>query len=407
MMAGMGGVEQFIIGLASGLSKLANHDEEYLFLAYEGTDEWIKSYLDGPCRILYGTAATRQPRLFSPLRKLGVVRSAVRKLGPTVVRSLSQSLPRSDGLIENAEVDVMHFTTQAAFLTRVASIYQPWDLQHLHLPQFFSAQDYRDRELRYRAFCEQATMVSVATSWTKRDLIRQYKLAEEKVQVVPVAPVVTAYSTPSTDDLREVRRKFSLPTDFIFYPAQTWAHKNHAGLLKALAELRDREGLEIPFVSSGHKNEFFPEIERQVMALGLSGQVHFLGFITPLELQCLYRLSRLMVFPSKFEGWGLPVTEAFITETPVACSNVTSLPALVGRAALVFDPDEPDEIADAIKRLWEDEALRQELARRGKERVAQFTWDKTARMFRAHYRRIAERALTDEDRALLSAPPLL
>ncbi len=92
---------------------------------------------------------------------------------------------------------------------------------------------------------------------------------------------------------------------------------------------------------------------------------------------------------------------------PVACSNATSLPQLAGDAALVFDYDKPDKIAEAIFRLWTDEALRKTLIERGKLRVAQFTWERTVRLFRAHYRRIANRFLTEEDHALLNAPPLV
>jgi len=406
LTAGMGGVQQFIIGLASGLSKLSGHGEQYLFLAYEDRDEWIKPYLQGPCRVWHGTAATRQPRWAMPLRNVQVVRKALRKLSP-LARGLSESLPHSDGMVEQAGIDLMHFTTPAAFLTATPNIYHPWDLQHLHLPQFFSPKEFQDREVSYRAFCEQASMVSVATSWTKRDIMRHYGLRQEKVQVVPIAPVVTEYSVPSEDDLAAVRRKFSLPADFIFYPAQTWAHKNHIGLLEALSILRDRDKLIVPLVSSGRATQFFPEIEKQVLRLGLAEQVRFLGFVSPLELQCLYKLCRSMVFPSKFEGWGLPLTEAFSLGTPVACSNVTSLPGLADDAALLFDPDDPEEMAGAIKRLWTDAQLRTSLGERGQVRVARFTWERTARMFRAHYRRIAGRALTNEDHELLAAPPLI
>jgi glycosyltransferase involved in cell wall biosynthesis len=165
--------------------------------------------------------------------------------------------------------------------------------------------------------------------------------------------------------------------------------------------------LQVPVICSGFRNEFFREIKRHLRNLKLEDQVRFLGFVTPLELQCLYTLSLCMVFPSKFEGFGLPITEAQLVGTPVACSRATSLPDLAGEGALYFDPDIPREIAEALQRLWTDEPLRKTLAKRGMERVAQFSWDRTARMFRAHYRRLAGRPLKDEDRGLIEAPPLL
>lgn len=113
-----------------------------------------------------------------------------------------------------------------------------------------------------------------------------------------------------------------------------------------------------------------------------------------------------MVFPTLFEGWGMPISEAFLAGAPVACSSVTSLPEQAGDAALAFDPLRPEEIADAIIRLWTDEALRSTLVGRGRARVARFGWERTARIFRAHYRRVANRPLTSEDRELIASSSL-
>lgn len=404
----LGGIEQFVIGLADGLSKLKDGDEEYLFLAYETSAEWIEPYVDGACRMLYGDAATRRPPWAQKLKALPGARAAFRKLSPLLARGQTTlAPPRSDGTIEGAGIDLMHFTMQSAFLTELPNIYHPWDLQHVHLPQFFSDEERQKREEFYGAFCHQARMVAVATTWTKRDVMQHFKLAEDKVQIVSVAPVLATYPTPTSDDIAAAKQKFALPDAFIFYPAQTWAHKNHIELLEALALLRDRHGLIIPLVSSGHRNDFYMHIERRVRELKLTDQVSFPGFVTPLELQCLYKLCRCVVFPSKFEGWGMPLTEAFLAGAPVACSNATSLPDLVSDAGLIFNPDDVEEMADAIRRLWTNAVLRQTLVERGRKRVALFSWDHTARLFRAHYRRIANRSLTGEDHALLAAPPLL
>ena len=125
------------------------------------------------------------------------------------------------------------------------------------------------------------------------------------------------------------------------------------------------------------------------------------------QLRSLYGLSRLLVFPSLFEGFGMPILEAFAAGLPVACSDVTSLPDLTGSAARLFDPRDPAAIAAAIGELWTDESKRDELRRRGLARAAAFSWDKTARVYRAHYRQIAGRGLTDEDVNLLLAAPLV
>lgn len=402
-----GGTEQVIIGLASGLSRLTDGDEEYLFLVHGDSDEWIRPYVRGPCEILRGPVRPRAPRWKQRIgANVPIARSAWHGL-KSFAGHRATEVPRSDGTIEKAGVDVVHFASQEGSLTNIPSIYHPHDLQHLHLPEYFAPKEVRRREVTYRAFCEQAQMISVVSSWGKQDLIQHYKLPKDKVWVVPLAPMLTAYPSPSNEDLASTLQKFLLPETFVFYPAQTWAHKNHIALLEALAILRRRYRLRIPFVSSGRTNEFFPTIQRRARELLLTDQAWFLGFVTPLELQCLYRLCHSIIVPSKFEAASFPLWEAFLSAVPAACSNVTSLPDQAGDAALIFDPDRPEEIANAVRRLWTDEALCNNLVERGKNRVARFTWDRTARTFRAHYRRIANCPLTEQDRSLLSSPPLL
>jgi glycosyltransferase involved in cell wall biosynthesis len=219
---------------------------------------------------------------------------------------------------------------------------------------------------------------------------------------------MSAYQKPTLKDLSDTRQKFLLPDTFIFYPAQTWPHKNHVGLLKAIEIMRERFGMVVPVVFAGSIYEScFKEIQHQIEKLSLSEQTHILGFVTPLELQCLYQLARCVVIPTKYEAGSFPLWEAFLSGVPAACSNVTSLPAQAGDAALFFDPDQPEEMADAIVRLWKDESLRQKLIDRGYQNVARYSWQLTARTFRAYYRQIAKRFLTEEDLLLLKAPPLM
>jgi glycosyltransferase involved in cell wall biosynthesis len=156
----------------------------------------------------------------------------------------------------------------------------------------------------------------------------------------------------------------------------------------------------VPTVFSGHRTDAFPAIERRVRELRLEDQVRFLG---PSELKAVYRMARLVAFPSRFEGFGMPVVEAFRLGVPVACSSTTSLPEVAGDAALLFDPGDPDAIAAAIRRLWTDEALRVELVQRGRERVQRFSWDGVARRCRALYRMVGRRPLDLADRTLLDA----
>jgi glycosyltransferase involved in cell wall biosynthesis len=403
-----GGVEQFIIGLTSGLSRLADGEERYVFLALPGEDAWLTPYLEGPCTLaarprqiqarqwLTGTLPRRAVEVAPWLLR---ARGVVRNVAGTAVRRL----PSSDGTLESVGSALIHFPLQSAFLTPVPSIYQPWDLQHLHLPHFFSSDVYAARERSYREFCRRAELVVVASNWAKSDLMERYGLPAEKIAVIPVPPPLAAYGRLSEAEVSQTVARLGLPDPFLFYPAQTWMHKNHMRLLQALAIARERYGAEIPLVCSGRQNGHFRRIEKEVERLQLGRQVRFLGFVTQDEVQAIYRRSRGLIFPSLFEGWGLPVVEAFSVALPVACARVTSLPELVGDAALVFDPEDPSDIADAMWRLWIDEPLRKGLAARGLEKAGSLDWLATARTYRAHYRRIAGQPMLDDDLELVAA----
>ncbi len=392
-----GGIESVVIGLAHGLSDLTDGNEKYYFLAYSDSDQWIKPYLSKSCEILH-TPHDKSKRLKELILKIPFAKRILFKAIPP---RLLYKIPASDGTIEKARINVMHFTFQSGFLTKIPNIYHPHDLQHVHLPQFFDPLEIVIRNRRSTTLCSQASLISVTSDWVRQDLIRHYHLPEDKIRVMVLPPVLHAYKSPSAKDIEHVREKYALHEPFIFYPAQTWPHKNHLNLLEALSILRERYMTKIKFVSSGHQNDFYQTISKHVNKLKLSEQVIFLGFINPLEMFCLYKLCAMVVVPSKFEAMSGPVGEAFLAGSPVACSNVTSLPEQAEAAALIFDPYQPEEIAKAIYQLWTDEKLRGELIKRGNARIKNATWKKSARIFRAHYRYVGKIPLNDEDQSLI------
>jgi glycosyltransferase involved in cell wall biosynthesis len=396
-----GGVQQFIIGLASGLAQLTDGDENYLFLSNPGSDEWLREYLKGPCKILHSSELVPlRYRIEQIIRVIPFGAALLEKMVKLMGNPLMQ-LPASDGTIERVNAAVMHFTHQSAFKTKVPSIYHPWDLQHLHFPEFFTAQQRLTRDNKYREYCNQAQIVPVGSDGMQKEIIDHFNLDPTKVKVIPMAPPVDAYSNPSENEIEKTRRKFSLAEPFLFYPAQTWPHKNHLGLIRALALLQKQHTIRPLLVCSGKTNDYFPIIKNELKKLKMTAQVKFLGFISPLEIQSLYRLCRLLVFPSKYEGWGLPVTEALRIGVPMACSRLNILREQAGDAPLYFDCDNPQEIADTIYRLWTDAELRKKLSLKGQKKSARLSWKKTARIFRAHYRLLSGQSLKKEDRELV------
>ena len=384
-----GGIQQVVIGLAHGLSQLTGGDEEFHFLVYPDREDhaWLKPYLGGACRLLpvkegptAGTGASR----WNP-------QSIVNRLGRYVSAGLGGRkcfVPTSDGTIEREGIDVMHFTLVKGFRTQIPSIFHPHDLQHRHLPEYF---DWRTRTIRDRirqALCQQADVVGVMTEWGRQDLIDLYGTAPDKVHVIPWAPTQQAYAEPSDADAAELRTRLDLPDAFAFYPSKTYPHKNHLGLLDAVSLLQDEYGLNVPLVFSGPEGEAYPEIVARIRERKLESLVRHVGFVSPADMTNLYRLCRCVVFPTRFEGWGFPLTEAFFAGAPVACSNATCLPEIAGDAALLFDPMDVPEMAQQIRRLWTDADLRTQLAERGVQRVSQYQWVDVARQCQQLYHQI-------------------
>jgi glycosyltransferase involved in cell wall biosynthesis len=394
-----GGIQQAVMGLADGLSKLADGEEAYYFLAYPESLDWLRPNISDRCKIIL-TELPGRHGLLRMIEAMPLGQFWAEVLRRIFKRSITR-LPVSNGLIEAERMDVMHFTFQSAFLTRIPSIYQPWDLQHVHFPNHFYKYQRLMRDYRYRQFCRRAGLVSVGYQWMQAELVRHYQLETSKVRVIPMAPPVDAYPSIGQSQLSSVREKYGLLKPFLLYPAQTHPHKNHIGLIEALSQLRRRKEIRPTIVCTGMQTGFFPKIQKTLKAHSMENQVRFLGFIPPADLQCIYQLCQFMIFPSRYEGWGLPITEALRLGVPIACADLMVFREQAKDAALFFDPACPDDMADAIERLWTDERLRYALAERGKVVAGQYSWHKTAKMFRAHYRWLAGRRLTDEDRTLI------
>jgi glycosyltransferase involved in cell wall biosynthesis len=383
-----GGVAPAVRSLVSALGRLDDGDETYtIIVGSDAQAEWL-SPLGSRQRFAMRPQETRH-WLLRPMWPL------VRRLqhALTVPRQWPE-VPLSDGFFETLGCDLIHFPTQSFTVCALPSIYNPIDLQHLHYPQFFDSWVIAWRESVYRTGCQLAQALIVNTEWVKQDLVRHYGVNPDKIHVIAEASPVVSIPALSEEAGRDLRKRHRLEEAFVFYPAVPWPHKNHLRLFEALAHLRDTRGLRVPLVCSGSRYApFWPEIERGLQRFGLTSQVMFLGYLPDTELHALYRMATAVILPSLFEANSLPVFEAWQAGTPVACSNVTGLPEQAGDAALLFDPTSPIAIAEAVAALFTNRELGEDLRQRGYRRSRQFTWDNTARAYRALYRSVAGRVL--------------
>jgi glycosyltransferase involved in cell wall biosynthesis len=381
------GVGTAVLALAHGLSQLENVGQEYIFIVPEHIVEWLKPHLGGAC-----TVVGVPPAKISAIGRLKLILAKVPPLRRLwlMLRRGESLVPSSDGLAERLGCHVVHFPAQIAYTTRIPSIYQPWDLQHKHLPDFFSKEDLRLRNVQYPAFCRQARFVCIQTEWGKQDLIEQFGVDPEKIKIIRWGSAFEAYEPISAEQAEEIRRELSLPDRFFVYPAVTWPHKNHAAILQALALLKQNEGLTVHMVFTGATTPFRAELDKLALSLGVAKQLHFKGFVNSRQIQAIFQLATAMLFPSRFEGLGLPILEAFRVGLPVICSSATVLPEVSGGGALLFDPDSPQKLVDNMLKLLDSPDTRSNLIAQGFRSLERYSASSAAREFVELYRSTAE-----------------
>ena len=266
------------------------------------------------------------------------------------------------------------------------------DLMHRYegrFPEVSAHGRVRHRDRHFLRVCAQARALLVDSEVGSRHVHESYGFPVKAIFPLPyIAPGYMYEHDPSSN----LSRPYGLPDRFIFYPAQFWAHKNHLRLVEAVRQLR-AELPDLRLVLAGSKKSGYAAVEHKVKSDGLEDVVSFLGFVPESDLAILYRRATALVLPTFFGPTNIPPLEAFVAGCPVAASRIYGMPEQLGDAALYFDPLSVDEIADVLRRLWTDDALRTELAARGRARSA--AW--SAPQFNQRFATIIK-AVLDEDR---------
>jgi len=227
--------------------------------------------------------------------------------------------------------------------------------------------------------------VIVPSETVRQDAVRILRLAPQRVYVTPEA-AGPAFHPRDDGAVDAVRRRYGLEGPFLLSVGSLEPGKNRERLLQAFARLRAR-GLGHTLAVVGQRAWRYEGEAPLARRLGLADSVRFLGHVPQADLPALYSAADLFVFPSLYEGFGLPALEALACGTPVVASNVSAVPEVVGDAALQVPPFDVEALADAIERLLRDDGLRAELRERGLERAALFSWEKTAAQTVEVYRR--------------------
>lgn len=231
-----------------------------------------------------------------------------------------------------------------------------------------------------RMATKKAKKIIAVSNNTKNDLVKMLKVPEEKVSVLynGIGPEFTF--TEESKTFEKTLKKYGINKEFLLYTGVWRDHKNLPRLIKAFELVRNKHNIDLKLVITGKPDPYYPEVKNEVKRLGLTDEVIFPGLVDEKELIHLYNAALFYVFPSLYEGFGMPPLEAMKCGAPVLASNTSSIPEICGDGnAIFFDPNNEEEIAEKIKNLFEDTTLQADLIEKGMIHADEFSWEDTAK----------------------------
>lgn len=333
-------------------------------------DEQIKAYISAPSAELYIPAGIETGRVSdNPFFRLGF--------------DLSNSIRRN-------RPDLLHVQYTSPLNCPVPIVTTVHDVSYLTHPQYFSI--FRSTQLRItvKRTIQRAAKIIAPSDFSRQQIIAAYKVPPEKVEVIHngVDPMFRPIAREIAG--RWVMEKFKVAAPYILTVGDLQVRKNQAGLIRAFAALLSAKP-ELPhhLVLAGKKNWHGSEVMESARRSGISDRIHFTGFVEDEDLRNLYCGCDLFVFPSFYEGFGLPILEAMACGRAVACSNTSAMPEVADSAALLFDPTSVPEMAKTMFDLLVDAELRGRMERLGHARASRFSWHRAATETLAVYERVA------------------
>ena len=285
--------------------------------------------------------------------------------------------------------------------TNIKTVVTIHDLIYERYPEQFSRKEINEFSTRFRYACEHAHRVIAISQQTKRDILDFYKTPEEKIVVCYQScnPAFNKISTQAEKD--RVRKIYNLPSQFLLYVGSVIERKNLLGICKAIFLLRNE--INIPLVVMGDGKQYKQQVKDYIRQNNLEKKIIFLSeqasdvpssaFKTAVDFPDIYQCATAMIYPSFFEGFGIPVLEALFSRLPVITSDVSCLPETGGDAAFYVNPNSAEEIAEAIRRVCNEEDLRESMKEKGWQHAQKFTPQKSAAAVAGVYRELTRKKI--------------
>lgn len=251
-------------------------------------------------------------------------------------------------------------------LKKIVSVH---DLIYKYYPRHYPTVDRQIYELKTKYACQHSDQIIAISSSTKADLMKYYQVPEQKISVIYQTCAEDFFQDKSEALIDKVSKKYNLPDDYMLYVGSITERKNLLGILKAMKRLPKE--MELPLVIVGAGRKYLKKVHRFLVREGLQRFVHFIQPENE-DLPFIYQKANLFIYPSFYEGFGIPIIEALFSHTPVITSNCSSMPEAAGPHSLLIDPHEPEDIAQAIDRVLTDTELRKIMRKKGYEYAQQF-----------------------------------
>lgn len=286
-------------------------------------------------------------------------------------------------ILRRAKLDLMHFTHfNAPIFYRRPSVVTIHDLTLSFFPgKKMNSAFYRTAyNLVLKSSVRNAKRVIAVSENTKQDLIDITHVSPAKVEVIYEGVGEEFGPRGNKEEQEEVLKKYSITKDFLLYTGVWRGHKNLVNLIRAFALLREgTEAFDLQLVITGEEDPYYPEVKRTVKELGLEHHVIYTGMVPEKELIALYQMAKAYIFPSLYEGFGLPPLEAMRCGTPVVASKSSCIPEICGDSnAMFFDPYDPEDMANVVRRLLLDEGMQKDLRECGLKHSLKFSWEDMA-----------------------------
>jgi glycosyltransferase involved in cell wall biosynthesis len=276
--------------------------------------------------------------------------------------------------------DLLHVQYTAPLTCPVPVVVSVHDVSFLEHPEYFPWLRTVQLRITVERTVRSAARVITPSEFSRRSIIKAYGLDDRKVEAVPIA-VSSAFHPVSRElAISKVQSRFRIRGPFILTVGDLQPRKNQIGLIHAFEELiKSHPNLPHQLAIVGQKTWYADHVMKAAKASSIADRIHFTEFVTDQELLQIYNACELFVFPSFYEGFGLPILEAMACGRAVACSNSSAMPEVANAAAILFDPDSTEQMTRAMRDIVLDSELRGRMERLGQHRASLFTWEHTAR----------------------------